>query len=148
MSIAVDTNILLHCVNNKSPYHDKANGFLHGLLAEGTPWCLTWGTIYEFLRVSTHRRAFPEPLTWQQATRFLDVLLDREEVSVLTPTGQHWTTLNRTLTEVSPPAGNLFHDISTAVILREHGIREIATADADFLQFRFLKVVNPLLNSA
>ena len=29
-------------------------------------------------------------------------------------------------------------------VLREHGIEEIRTADADFLQFRFLTVVSPL----
>jgi predicted nucleic acid-binding protein len=50
-----------------------------------------------------------------------------------------------TLGELSQPAGNLFHDIQTAVLMREHGVREIVTADSDFLQFRFLKVTNPLL---
>lgn len=71
--------------------------------------------------------------------------MELEEVSVLSPTGRHWETLEKTVSELSAPAGNLFHDIRTAVILREHGIREIATADTDFLQFRFLKVTNPLL---
>ena len=31
-----------------------------------------------------------------------------------------------------------------SVLMREHGITEIRTADADFHQFRFLTVVNPL----
>jgi len=30
--------------------------------------------------------------------------------------------------------------------MREHGITEIRTADADFHQFRFLTVVNPLVD--
>jgi predicted nucleic acid-binding protein len=47
--------------------------------------------------------------------------------------------------ELSHPAGNLFHDIHTATLMREHGVREIITADTDFLQFRFLTVSNPLL---
>jgi predicted nucleic acid-binding protein len=29
--------------------------------------------------------------------------------------------------------------------MREHGVQEIVTADTDFLQFPFLRVVNPLL---
>lgn len=29
--------------------------------------------------------------------------------------------------------------------MREHGVQEIVTADTEFLQFPFLKVVNPLL---
>jgi len=28
--------------------------------------------------------------------------------------------------------------------MREHGVREIVTADTDFLQFDFLRVTNPL----
>ena len=50
-----------------------------------------------------------------------------------------------TLGELSQPAGNLFHDVQTAVLMREHGVREIVTADTDFLQFPFLKVTNPFL---
>lgn len=30
------------------------------------------------------------------------------------------------------------------VLMREHGIKEIRTADTDFLEFRFVRVVNPL----
>jgi predicted nucleic acid-binding protein len=29
--------------------------------------------------------------------------------------------------------------------MREHGVQEIVTADTEFLQFPFFKVVNPLL---
>ena len=40
--------------------------------------------------------------------------------------------------------GNVVHDMHTVVLMREHGITEIRTTDADFHQFRFLTVVNPL----
>ena len=46
---------------------------------------------------------------------------------------------------LSHSAGNLFHDVHTATLMREHGVPEIMTADNDFLQFDFLKVTNPLL---
>jgi predicted nucleic acid-binding protein len=42
-------------------------------------------------------------------------------------------------------AGNLFFDIRTVVLMREHGIRVIYTTDTDFLQFKAIEVVNPLL---
>ena len=42
------------------------------------------------------------------------------------------------------PVGNLFFDIRTAVLMREHGIRVIYTADTDFLQFEEIEVINPL----
>ena len=48
------------------------------------------------------------------------------------------------MAEIGATSGNLFHDIETAVLMREHGVREIVTADVDFLRFKFLRVVNPL----
>ena len=32
--------------------------------------------------------------------------------------------------------------------MRKHGVREIITADTDFLQFEFLKITNPLRPTA
>jgi hypothetical protein len=145
MRFLIDTNILLHGANFRSEHHAKARGFLEQHLSEGTPWCLSWGIIYEFLRVATHARVFPKALSAQQACRYLGVLLEREEVSILAPTNRHWQLLQKTLNELAHPAGNLLHDVGTAVLMREHGVQEIVTADTDFLQFRFLRVVNPLL---
>jgi hypothetical protein len=145
MTFLVDTNILLYVANHRSPQHSQARRFLENHLAAGTPWCLTWGILYEFLRVSTHPRVFPKPLTAAQALRFLSALLDREEVTLLTASARHRQMLERTVSELSHPAGNLFHDLETATLMREHGVREIVTADTDFLQFGFLRVTNPLL---
>jgi toxin-antitoxin system PIN domain toxin len=144
MNFLVDTNILLYAANKASPEHAKAKRFLEALLSSATPWCLSWGGIYEFLRVSTHPRVFPKPLSGAQALRYLQTFLSREEITVLTPTSRHAELLGRTVWELSHPAGNLFHDIETAVLMREHGVREILTADTDFLQFPFLTVTNPL----
>ena len=42
------------------------------------------------------------------------------------------------------PSGNLFFDIRTVALMREHGVREIYTTDTDFLQFRDIQAINPL----
>ena len=144
MRFLVDTNILLYAVNLRFPEHARARQFLDRHIADATPWCLTWGVIYEFLRVATHPRVFPEPLSAARAYGFIAGLLEHDSVTVLVPTGRHLELLQRTLEELSHPAGNLVHDIATAVIMREYGVREIVTADTDFLQFRFLQVRNPL----
>ena len=78
--------------------------------------------------------------------RFLDSLLESPLLTVLAPTSRHHQLLRQTLLELSTPSGNLMHDIATAVTLREHGVGQIVTADADFHQFKFLGVVNPLLD--
>jgi toxin-antitoxin system PIN domain toxin len=144
MRFLIDTNILLHAVNPDSPAHQPACQFLKDHLAAGTSWCTTWPILYEFLRVSTHNRVFPKPLKAAQAFAFVRNLASRDEVGVLTPTERHIATLENIIGRLSHPSGNLFHDIHTAVLMREHGVHEIITADTDFLQFDFLKVTNPL----
>jgi toxin-antitoxin system PIN domain toxin len=140
----IDTNILLHAANAASPSHRAARGFFQEHLRLRTSWCITWPILYEFLRVSTHSRVFPKPLTASQGLEFAGALIAREEVVLLVPTSRHLAVLGTVVNELGQPAGNLFHDVHTAVLMREHGISEIVTADTDFLQFGFLKVSNPL----
>ena len=144
----VDTNILLYSANADFAEHGSAVQYLRDQREQGIPWTVSWPIIYEFLRVATHLRVFPKPLKPDQAFQYLADLFERDRVSILVPTERHREFLLRTVGELSRPAGNLFHDIATAVLLREHGIREIVTADSDFLQFSFLKVINPLLNAS
>jgi len=142
----VDTNILVHAANEDSVKHAPAMHYLKELTASGESWCLTWGIIYEFLRVATHARVFRDPFSSEEALEFAGKLINRAEVVMLSATPRHGAMLALTVSELSHPAGNLFHDIETAVLMREHGVPEIVTADTDFLQFRFLKVTNPLLS--
>lgn len=144
MRFLIDTNILLHAANSGSPEHRVAYGFLLEQLQSRNPWCTTWPILYEFLRVSTHSRVFPKPLKPGQALDFIASLASREEVAILVATGRHMEVLEAVAGGLGHPAGNLFHDIHTAALMREHGVREIVTADTDFLQFDFLRVTNPL----
>jgi predicted nucleic acid-binding protein len=113
-------------------------------LRSHTPWCITWSIAYEFLRVATHGRVFAKPLKPKQALAFIEPLLALDEVSCLIETDRHCQLLEAVITDLPHAAGNLFHDIHTATLMREYGIREIVTADTDFLQFPFLTVLNPL----
>lgn len=62
---------------------------------------------------------------------------------VIVATDRHGEVL-RDLAEECPWAtGSLARDLHTVALMREHGIREIRTADPDFLKFRFLDVVDP-----
>lgn len=141
----IDTNILLYSSNADFAEHECVFRFLQNQRARGIAWSVSWPIVYEFLRVTTHPRVFTKPLKPKQAYQYLADLFDRDRVSILVPTERHQEQLIRTIGELSQPAGNFFHDIATAVLLREHGIREIVTADSDFLQFPFLQVINPLL---
>ena len=145
MRFLVDTNIFVNAVNSGSPHYKVAREFLGDHLSARTPWATTWPILYEFLRVATHPKVFDHPLKPNQALQFVQALTSSEDIAVLAATPRHAEALEVTLRELSHPRGNLFHDIHTAVVMREHGVREIVTADTDFLQFRFLAVTNPFL---
>lgn len=144
MRFLVDTNILAYAVNRDCEEHGAAVRVLEGWLSEPVPWAITWSIVYEFLRVVTHPRIFRRPLSADQALTFLTPLLASDVVTVLEPTPRHEVLLRSTVRELGKPAGNLFHDLHTAVAMREHGIVEIMTADGDFRKFPFLTVTNPL----
>lgn len=144
MAGIIDTNILLYAANKDSDEHPAAAKFLSTAAASPEQWFLTEGIVYEFLRVSTHPKVFPKPLDWKESMRFLRPLLESSNFLILTAEERHWRLLGEILAALIHPAGNLFFDIRTAVLMREHGIREIYTTDTDFLQFPQIKVINPL----
>jgi uncharacterized protein len=144
MAGVIDTNILLYAANKDSEENPAAVKFLSNAATSPEQWFMTEGIVYEFLRVSTHPKVFPKPLDWKEAMYFLRPFLENSNFLMLTADERHWLLLEEMLASLTHPAGNLFFDIRTAVLMREHGIREIYTTDTDFLQFSQIKVINPL----
>lgn len=144
----VDTNLLLYALNPDAKEHLQARALLEAWRRGDRSWFLTWGIIYEFLRVSTHARVLPHPLTIRQAIEWIDLLLASPRGDILTPTQRHLTILTSLGKDHPRLRGNVIHDLHTVALMREHGVTEIRTADTDFHQFGFLKVVNPLVDSA
>ena len=56
----------------------------------------------------------------------------------------YWKGL-RALLESGRVAGPVVHDARIAALCKQHGVRELWSADRDFGRFKGLKVVNPLL---
>lgn len=140
----VDTNLLLYAVNPDSDDHIRARALLEEWRSGDESWFLSWGIVYEFLRVSTHGSVFPRPLELPAARAWLEALLASPRSSLLVETDRHREVLGELIAENPRLRGNPVHDLHTATLMREHGIAEIRTADTDFHQFAFLKVVNPL----
>ncbi len=105
---------------------------------------LTWGIIYEFLRVSTHPNILRKPFSFESAWRFVSAVLASPSAKVLHETERHGQILEEMASGVVGIGGNLLFDIHTAVLMREHGIKRIYTHDADFRRFPFLEVIDPL----
>jgi uncharacterized protein len=144
MSGLIDTSILLYAVDTEAEEHEAAVEFLQDAVGSRAVWFVTEGIVYEFLRTVTDPRQLAGPLDWQSACGFLAPILARPSTHLLAPTERHWATLGQVLSELIQPGGNLFVDIRTVTLMREHGVRTIYTANADYLQFSGIEVINPL----
>jgi uncharacterized protein len=145
MSGVIDTNLLLYAANRDCPEHKQAARFLGEVRESDAVWYVTEGIGYEFMRVATHSRVFLSPMSATDALKFWDTLLAWPAVSLLAAGPRHWRVLRAVLATQHAPGGNLFFDLRTVALMREHGIRAIYTADADFHRFKEITVVNPLM---
>jgi len=130
----VDTNILLYAVDRDSPDHAPCRKRLDTWRHQTSPWHLTWGIVYEFLRVATHPNVFRKPFSLAEAWSFVEATLASPSISMLLATERHNQVAAEVFSELPDVHGNLV----------EHGIKTIYTRDTDFNRFPFVDVVDPL----
>ncbi|MBI3698228.1 MAG: PIN domain-containing protein [Acidobacteria bacterium] len=140
----VDTNVLVYAADQDSPLHTRCRELLEQWRGQASAWFLTWGIVYEFLRVCTHPRVFRAPWTAGHAWSFVEALLASPGLSILAATKRHSRVAAEVMREIPHLSGNLMHDAQTAVLMREHGIRRVITRDTDFHRFPFLEPIDPV----
>jgi toxin-antitoxin system PIN domain toxin len=142
--LAVDTNVLVYAADLDSSFHAPCRKWLERQQRQRGAWYTTWAIIYEFLRVTTHPRILRRPFSISAAWDFVSALLDSPGLAILVPTERHADVASEVFLELPELAGNILHDAHTAILMREHGIRQICTRDTDFSRFPFLEIVDPL----
>ena len=138
----LDLNLLLYAVNADSVHHSSAKRWLESALADDEPVAFPWVVLLGFLRIATHRRILPRPLTVAEAMSVVDGWLTQPGARPLSPGDEHWRILNSLLAE-SGTAGNLTTDAHLAALAIENGATLYST-DADFQRFHRLRWINPL----
>ncbi|MCK6553231.1 PIN domain-containing protein [Candidatus Binatia bacterium] len=141
--IAVDTNILVYAADADAPLHEPCRRWIEERRARPDAWYTTWPVVYEFLRVTTHPRVFRKPWTIGAAWAFVAALRAAPAFELLAPTDRHAEVLDSLVADFPHLAGNILHDAHTAVLLREHGVRQLCTRDTDFHRFPFIEVIDP-----
>jgi hypothetical protein len=63
--------------------------------------------------------------------------------SILVPTDRHSAVLAEVLGLVPHSSGSFWHDATTAMLMREHGVSRIYTRDTGFHCFPFLEPIDP-----
>jgi predicted nucleic acid-binding protein len=139
---AVDAGLLAVAINRWAPEHSRAARLIEELMNGDAPWALPWSEAHEFLRRVTHPHSVARPLRADEAAGVLDLLLASPTLQPLAPTRRHAAVMREVLElapgEPGPPEG-----FETAVLLREHGVRELLSLGSEWKRYRFLSVVHP-----
>ncbi len=141
--IVVDTNVLLYAVNADAKEHKKCRELLLGLCRGNSIWYLSWGIVYEFLRVSTHPKVLSKPLSLSEAWAFISSLLN-QNARLLEASERHANFIGEIAEQIPELSGNLVFDARSAILMKEHGIRTIYTRDRDFNLFPWVDIFDPV----
>ncbi|NOT32916.1 MAG: PIN domain-containing protein [Candidatus Eisenbacteria bacterium] len=142
--IAVDTSILAWAANRGTPEHPRASQVLEALANGGRPWAVPWSVAHEFLALVTHPHAVGRPARPEEALAFLDQLGTSPSLRFLGPTDRHAAVARELLAGRTGEGPGLVAGFETALLLREHGVRELLSADRDMRAWRFLEVIDPI----
>ncbi|MGH3850170.1 MAG: TA system VapC family ribonuclease toxin [Pseudonocardiaceae bacterium] len=138
----IDANLLLYAVDSSSQFNERASRWLEEILNGDRRVGLPWQTIGSFLRIITHPRVTTNPLSWEQAWRYVDSWLDSGSVWV-PPATERTAAVMARITSGIPITGNLVPDAQLAALAVEHGL-VLHSADTDFARFPQLQWLNPL----
>jgi len=141
--IAVDTNILVYAHREDTPFHAPASLRLAELAQGRSPWAIPWPCVHEFLSIVTHPRIFDPPTPLGVALEAVDAWLEAPALLLLAEADDYWQQL-RTVIAAGKVVGPRVHDARIAALCRQHGVRELWSADRDFSRFADLNIVNPL----
>jgi hypothetical protein len=142
--IAVDTNILVYEHRADSPFHKAARERIVSLAEGPALWAIPWPCVHEFLAIVTHPRIYAPPTPLAQALDQVEAWLESPTLRLLAESETHWTQLRELLVHAQI-AGPQIHDARVAALCRQHGVRELWSADRDFGRFPDLAVTNPLI---
>ncbi|MCL2393587.1 MAG: PIN domain-containing protein [Acidimicrobiaceae bacterium] len=138
----VDANILLYAVDERSRAHPTARRWLEGALNGSRRVGLPWQSLLAFVRIVTHPRALPVPLSPADAWSFVDDWLDAPAAWIPQPGRGYREILGRLVYDLDL-RGNLVSDAAVAALALEHGLA-VVSADSDFARFGELRWLDPL----
>jgi toxin-antitoxin system PIN domain toxin len=141
--IVPDTNLLLYAYNASSPFHATARQWWEECLSGHEPVGLVHAVLFSFLRISTSRRAVPEPFTLTEAAGHITSWLERKVTRLLHEGPDHVNLVVQLLEQAGSVGGNLVTDAQVASLaITYHGT--VHTADRDFQRFPGLSCRFPL----
>ena len=143
---AIDTNLLVYAHNTASNFHQQAVTFLEKVLNErdedgNLKVCIPTQVLMEFVHVVTWQR-LENPLSLSEALLVVEDYVDTGITIIYQRQTQLRTFLD--LLSATTTRKKVF-DVALAATLQDNGVSGLYTANiADFQEFDFLEVTNPL----
>lgn len=138
----VDANLLLYARNESDERHDQARDWLESVLNGRTRVGLPWWSLAAFVRIGTNPRAYPSPLTPDEAAHQVEEWLDAPCAWLAEPTA-NFRRVFTDLVRTHGVRGALVTDAQLAALALDHGV-PLASTDADFARFTEITWVDPL----
>jgi len=140
--VILDANLLLYACNSSDPRHTRASSFLEQVLNGPRRVGLPWQSLTAFVRIATHPRVFPAPLSAVAAADQVEAWLAAPAAWVPVPEEGHAQVLLALLRQLHL-VGPLVSDAHLAALALEHGTG-IWSTDSDFARFPGLRWEDPL----
>jgi uncharacterized protein len=140
--VLVDANVLLYAVDEASPFHASARGWLEEHLNGTRRVGLPWQSLTAFVRIATNPRASVDPLSPAEAWTHVQSWIDAPLTWVPEAGPSHGDILGRLLVDLDL-RGGLVSDAVLAALCIEHGLT-IVSADSDFARFTEIAWHNPV----
>lgn len=137
-----DVNLLLYGIDEDSPRHQVARGWVESLFGGTETVALAWAVMLAFVRLTTKPQVMTRPFTVEEALDVVEGWLARPNVVVVHPTDRHAHILRELLAPLGT-GGNLTTDAHLAALSIEHGA-ELCSSDADFSRFPGVRWQDPL----
>ncbi|MCX6855603.1 MAG: PIN domain-containing protein [Verrucomicrobia bacterium] len=145
--LSIDTNLLLYCYSEASPYHVAARKFIEAV-SQREDVAISEFVLTEFYLLLRNPAVLTQPLTAPEAVAVIQSYRQHPRWKILgfPPTSRELHTELWQQAAVPTFARRRIYDTRTALSLRAFGVTEFATANVkDFEGFGFAKVWNPIL---
>lgn len=141
--IVPDVNLLVYAHVKDMPHHERAHKWWTQVINGEESVGLAWSVITGFIRITSTRELFSQPLSVEQACEVANSWLSNPLICQLHPSADHLSHVQRVATEIKSN-GRIIPDVHLAVLAFEHG-GTVYSADSDFARFGMSKWINPLV---
>lgn len=145
---SIDTNLLVHALDQSSPLHAKAFPIYERFLTERNSWLITDQTLFELYRALRNPAVFRRPLSTGQATHLIEQLRAHGAAAHCAYDAKLWPRVMDLLRRFPDRKGILVFDATVAVTLHARGVVKFYTRNVrDFREFGLFEVIDPTLDA-